>query len=229
MFLIGLTGGIAAGKSTVAAHWVSLGAIEIDADQIAREVVAPGTPGLAAIEAEFGSTVITETGSLDRAALGEIVFNNPQKRLTLEKIAHPLVQAESRRQISAQRPDAIVVYNAALLVEAGVKHDFDRVVTVEAPFETQIQRLISNRGMTEAQARARIGSQTNPAARANIADFIINSNQDLHLMLKDAGKLWLQFEREADAKNRLAADQANSADSASDDITARHPEFEGGS
>ena len=202
MFLIGLTGGIAAGKSTVAAHWVGLGAIEIDADQIARDVVRPGTTGLAAIVKVFGQTVLNADGSLNRNALGELVFKDANKRLALEAIVHPLVQAQARLLIEAQPQTAMVVYNAALLVEAGVKLNFDRVVTVEAPAEMQVERMMATRNLTRQQALARIDSQTSSARRANFADYIINSNQDLNRMLKDAGKLWLQFEKEAATKLR---------------------------
>ena len=203
MFLIGLTGGIAAGKSTVAEHWQNLGAVHLDADVIAREVVQPGTPGLAQVEAAFGSSVLNENGSLDRAALAQIVFGNPEKRKLLESITHPLVKASTSAQIAAQRPDAIVVYNVPLLAEAGVNLPFDRIVTVEAPMGEQVKRLLLHRQMTPEQAYARIRSQATPAQRANLADFILNSNQDMGLLLKDAGRLYLQFEREAAEKQRL--------------------------
>jgi dephospho-CoA kinase len=203
MFLIGLTGGIAAGKSTVADHWQSLGAVHLDADAIARQVVQPGTPGLSAIEREFGTSVLNENGSLNRAALAEIVFNDPVKRKVLEAITHPLVQAETRRQIDSQRPEALVVYNVPLLVEANVNLPFDRIVTVEAPLDDQVKRLMAHRDMTAEQAYARIRNQATPAQRANASDFILSSNQDIGLLLKDAGKLWLQFEREAAEKLRL--------------------------
>lgn len=203
MFLIGLTGGIAAGKSTVADHWQNLGAVHLDADQIARQVVQPGTPGLAGIETEFGSAVLNENGSLNRQALAEVVFADPEKRRALEAITHPLVKAETARQIAAQREDAMVVYNVPLLVEAGVGIPFDRIVTVEAPVEEQVKRLVAHRGMTAEQALARIRNQATPARRANASDFILSSNQDIGLLLKDAGKLWLQFEREAAEKLRL--------------------------
>lgn len=203
MFLIGLTGGIAAGKSTVADHWQSLGAVHLDADAIARQVVQPGTEGLAAIEAQFGATVMNENGSLNREALAAIVFSDPAKRQVLEAITHPLVKAETKRQLDNQRPEAIVIYNVPLLVEAGVDLPFDRIVTVEAPMEEQIKRLVTYRKLTAEQALARIRNQATPAQRANAADFILSSNQDIALLLKDAGKLWFQFEREATEKLRL--------------------------
>lgn len=205
MFLIGLTGGIAAGKSTVAQHWQDLGGVEIDADQLARDVVAAGTPGLAAVAAAFGSDVVLTSGELDRAALAEIVFADAVKRAQLEAITHPLVREAAAAKLAEQGENAMVIYNVPLLVEAGVDLPFDRVVTVEAPIDDQIERLVKNRGMTTEQAMARIRNQASPAQRANRADFILNSNQSLDLLLKDAGKLWLQFEREAQAKARAKA------------------------
>ena len=202
MFLIGLTGGIAAGKSTVADHWQYLGAVHLDADAIARQVVAGGTPGFTAVAEAFGPDVITEDGSLDRAALAKVVFDKPELRQKLESIVHPLVQAETRRLLEQQPDDALVVYNVPLLVEANVALPFDRIVTVEAPVDEQIKRMMAIRGMTLEEAQARIRNQASPAQRANAADFILSSNQSLELLLKDAGKLWLQFEREAEGKRR---------------------------
>jgi dephospho-CoA kinase len=202
MFLIGLTGGIAAGKSTVADHWQYLGAVHLDADAIARQVVAAGTPGLASVAEAFGPAVLTDDGSLDRAALAKLVFDNPELRQRLESIVHPLVQAETRRLLEHQPEDALVVYNVPLLVEANVSLPFDRIVTVEAPVDEQIKRMMAIRGMTLEEAQSRIRNQASPAQRANAAEFILSSNQSLELLLKDAGKLWLQFEREAEAKRR---------------------------
>lgn len=196
MYLVGLTGGIASGKSTVASAWVELGGIEIDADQLAREVVEPGTPGLAAIQREFGDSVISD-GALNRAALGEIVFSNTDKRKQLEAIVHPLVKQLAAKRIAELPDDSIVIYNVPLLVEAAVDLDFNKVVTVEAPAEKQIERLVSIRKMNRAEAEKRVAAQASPVQRANAADVILNSNQDLHLLLKDARKLWQQIEHEA--------------------------------
>ena len=196
MYLVGLTGGIASGKSTVASAWVELGGIEIDADQLAREVVEPGTPGLAAIQREFGDSVISAS-ALNRAALGEIVFTNTDKRKRLEAIVHPLVKALAAKRIAELPDDSIVIYNVPLLVEAAVDLDFNKVVTVEAPAEKQIERLVSIRKMNRAEAERRVAAQASPVQRANAADVILNSNQDLHALLKDARKLWQQIEHEA--------------------------------
>jgi dephospho-CoA kinase len=197
MYLVGLTGGIAAGKSTVAKRWAEQGGIEIDADQLAREVVEPGTPGAALILNKFGSEVFLADGSLDRAKLGSIVFGNPEKLQALEKIVHPLVKARAQQIVADIPLNSIAIYNVPLLVEASVDLPFDLVVTVEAPAKEQIERLKKFRGMAESEAAKRVASQASPAQRANAADVILNSNQDLSLLLKDADSLWLRIQREA--------------------------------
>jgi dephospho-CoA kinase len=196
MYLVGLTGGIASGKSTVAAAWSELGGIEIDADQLAREVVSAGSPGLAAVEAEFGTSVIKD-GNLDRAALAKIIFNDADKRRALEHIIHPLVKSLAKKRIAELPVDSIVVYNVPLLVEASVDLPFNKVVTVEAPAEKQIERLVSIRKLSSSEAHKRVAAQASPVDRANVADVILNSNQDIHQLLKDARKLWQQIEHEA--------------------------------
>jgi dephospho-CoA kinase len=197
MYLVGLTGGIAAGKSTVAKRWVEQGATEIDADQLAREVVEPGTPGAAQILSAFGPEVFNEDGALNRAKLGSIVFTDPQKRQSLERIVHPLVKSRAKQLVAALPENSIAIYNVPLLVEASVDLPFDLVVTVEAPDKEQIDRLKKFRGMDEGEAAKRVASQASPAQRANAADVILNSNQDLALLLKDADSLWLRIQREA--------------------------------
>ena len=200
MFLIGLTGGIASGKSTVARRWVEHGAIEIDADQLARDVVAPGTKGLSEIASTFGKTILNPDGSLDRAKLGAIIFNDEVKRLALNAIVHPLVQEKTKELLNALPADAIAIYNVPLLVEAKVDYDFDLVVTVEAPEEEQINRLTKIRGLTKEDALARISAQAKPVERAAAADMILNSNQDINLLLKDADDLWRVIEKKASDK-----------------------------
>ncbi len=197
MYLVGLTGGIAAGKTAVAARWVELGAIEIDADVLAREAVAAGTDGLREVTDLFGSDVLLPDGSLDRAALAGVVFTNPHKREQLEAIVHPRVRQLAAEQLNLLPSDSIVVYTVPLLVEADVTLPFDKVVTVEAPEQVRIERLIETRGLTKDQAIARIKNQASPAERANRADVILNSNQSLQLLLKDAESLWKQIVREA--------------------------------
>ena len=213
MFLVGLTGGIAAGKSTVAQHLTSLGALEIDADKLAREVVEPGTPALAQIAAEFGASVLNEDGSLNRKALGEIVFSDPAKRLKLEAITHPAVKALSAQRVAENSEFEVVVYNVPLLVEAKVDLPFDIVITVEAPEKEQIKRLIENRGMTTEAAKSIIAAQASPAQRANASDLIISSNQPLVLMLKDVDAAYRQILQLAEAKR---SHQTNAPDSTAD-------------
>ena len=199
MYLVGLTGGIASGKSTVAAAWAELGGVEIDADQLARDVIAPGTPGLELVREKFGDTVFTN-GLLNRAALGQIVFSDPNKRTILEGIVHPLVKKLAASKIAELPIDSIVIYNVPLLVEASVDLPFDKVVTVEAPIEKQLERLVSIRKMSQQEAEQRVAAQASPVQRAKVADVILNSNQDLQLLLKDARKLWQQIEHEANGK-----------------------------
>ena len=193
MYLVGLTGGIAAGKSTVAKHWVSRGAIEIDADVLAREVIAHGTPGEQQVIEAFGTGVLDSTGALDRKALGNIVFNSKPELETLESIVHPLVRAKTQQLLKAAPADAIVVYTVPLLVEANVDLGYDTVVTVEAPEVERINRLVSSRGYSIQEAKARIANQATPIERAARADHILNSNQDIFLLLRDADALFEKF------------------------------------
>jgi dephospho-CoA kinase len=194
MFLIGLTGGIAAGKTTVAAHWVSLGGIEIDADKLAREVVQPGTKGLDQIRQVFGEYVFSSDGALNRQKLGEIIFNDPAKRLELEGIVHPLVRQRASELLAELPENAIVIYTVPLLVEANVSLPFDVIVSVEAPEADRVNRLVSSRGMSIDQAMARIKSQASAIERAAAADYILNSNQPLPALLADATALWNKFQ-----------------------------------
>ena len=200
MYLVGLTGGIAAGKSTVARRWAEYGAVEIDADQLARDVIAPGTSGAAELREVFGEDVFNEDGTLNRAALGAEVFSKPERLKQLEAIIHPRVKKLAQQLIETQAEGAIVIYNVPLLVEASVDLPFDKIVTVEAPAEKQIDRLVSIRNMDRGEAERRISSQASPAQRANAADIILNSNQDLHKLLKDTDQLWKQIVREASLK-----------------------------
>ncbi len=200
MFLIGLTGGIAAGKTTVAAHWVSLGGIEIDADKLAREVVEPGTKGLDQIRQVFGESVFSSDSSLDRQILGEIIFNDPEKRLALEGIIHPLVRQRASELLAELPENTMVIYTVPLLVEANVSLPFDVIVSVEAPEADRVKRLVSSRRMSTEQALARIQSQASAIERAAAADYILNSNQPLPSLLADASALWNKFQIMSQAK-----------------------------
>ena len=200
MFLIGLTGGIAAGKSTVAKRLVELGAVEIDADVLARVAVEPGSNGLKEIANAFGVEVLNDNDELNRAKLARIVFGDDEQRKKLEQIVHPEVKRLAQEALAVQNDDAIVVYTVPLLVEANVDLPFDLVVTVEAPETAQLERMIRTRGMTAEDAIARIKSQATPAQRANRADVILNSNQTLGRLIDDVDALWTDIQRRAIAK-----------------------------
>jgi dephospho-CoA kinase len=200
VYLVGLTGGIAAGKTTVAKHWVSRGAIEIDADVLAREVIAPGTQGEQQVIDAFGPGVQDDNGALDRKALGNLVFNSKPELEKLEAIVHPLVRARTQELLKSAPEGAIVVYTVPLLVEANVDLGFDTVVTVEAPEVERINRLVESRGYSIQEARARIANQATPIERAARADHILNSNQDIFLLLRDADALYEKFAVANEAK-----------------------------
>ncbi len=191
--MIGLTGGIASGKSVVAARLAEHGAVVVDADRIAREVVEPGTDALSRIVEEFGSEVLAADGSLDRAALGAIVFRSPEKRAALNAITHPAIGARSRELIAAAGaadPDAIVVNDIPLLVESGRIDEFDLVVVVNASTETRVNRMVELRGMTREEALRRIGAQATDTARSAIADVVIDTNGTLDETLAQTDRLW---------------------------------------
>ncbi|MFT4284445.1 MAG: dephospho-CoA kinase [Protaetiibacter sp.] len=194
--LVALTGGIASGKSTVARRLAELGAVVVDADVIAREVVEPGTPALARIAEEFGPAVIAADGSLDRGALGAIVFGDERARATLNAITHPAVGERSRELFAAAHaadPDAIVVYDVPLLVNErgeGRADEFDRVVAVSADEETRVRRLVELRGMDEDEARRRIASQAPESARLAIAHDVIDASGTLEETIAQVDALW---------------------------------------
>ena len=193
MQLIGLTGGIASGKSAVAARLAERGATVVDADVLAREVVEPGTPALARIAEEFGPEVIAADGSLDRPALGALIFTAPEKRAALNAITHPAVGARSHELFAAAAaadPRAIVVYDVPLLVDAGRVDEFDLVVVVNASTETRVSRMIEHRGMTRDEALHRINSQATDTERLAIADVVIDANGTLEETLQQADALW---------------------------------------
>ena len=203
MYLVGLTGGIASGKSTVANVWDELGATIIDADLLAREVVEPGTVGLERLVAEFGLRILEADGSLNRSALAGIVFDDADKRKTLESIVHPLIQDLSRERIS-EASSEIVVYVIPLMVETESSLPFDLVVTVEAPEKEQIRRMVEDRQMETSSAVSRIRAQASPAMRAQYADHILNSNQSIDLLKKDARKLFQEIQVLAGKKSQEA-------------------------
>jgi len=192
--LIAVTGGIGSGKSSVSSRLASHGAAVIDADALAREAVEPGTPGLAAVVAEFGPGVLHEDGSLDREALAAIVFHDAVRRADLEAIVHPLVKARSARLLAEAPTNAVVVYDVPLLAETldaggSLGQEFDVVVTVAAPIETRVRRLVG-RGLAEDDARARIGAQATDEQRAAIADHVVDNSGDLAALDGMVAELW---------------------------------------
>ena len=200
MYLVGLTGGIASGKSYVASLLGELGASTVDADEVAREVVVPGSTGLVQVVGAFGFEILLPSGELDRAKLGQIVFSDPEKRIELEKILHPLIKARTTQLIS-QQPSDIVVYAVPLLVEANVDYPFDTVITVEAGVENQVSRLMSSRQMSESDARARIGAQTTSAERIARANFVIDSSGPKEQTRLQVVEVWKQLLEAAKAKS----------------------------
>jgi dephospho-CoA kinase len=172
---VGLTGGIASGKSTVSAILTELGAVVIDADRIAREVVAEGTPGLAQVVAAFGADVLTPEGEMDRPRVGAIVFADPIKRRILEQIIHPLVRARGQELEREAPADAIVVHDIPLLAETGQAAGFDAVIVVDVPEEVQVERMMRHRGVSEADARARIAAQASREQRLGVATYVIEN------------------------------------------------------
>jgi dephospho-CoA kinase len=198
MKLIGLTGGIASGKSTVASRFVEHGAVLVDADLLAREVVEPGTPGLAEIERVFGSSVIAPDGSLNRPALGVIIFADADKRAQLNAITHPAIwhrAIELFAEAETSDPDAVIVYDVPLLAEAAADRPmtFDLVVVVHADPETRIERLVSLRGMSRAEAEGRVRAQASDAERSRLADVEIDSNGTLDDTLQQVDSLWAEL------------------------------------
>lgn len=176
---VGLTGGVASGKSTVAALLAELGAVVIDADLLAREVVEKGTPGLAAVVEAFGPEVLTADGDLDRPKMGAIVFSDPDRRRLLESIVHPLVFARYAELEAAAPKDGIVVHDIPLLVESGRVAEFDAVIVVDVPHETQVERMLRDRGWTEEDAAARIGAQATREERRAAATYLIENTGTL--------------------------------------------------
>uniref|UniRef100_A0A942Y9A6 Dephospho-CoA kinase n=1 Tax=Neobacillus citreus TaxID=2833578 RepID=A0A942Y9A6_9BACI len=195
MRIIGLTGGIAAGKSTVSARWAEHGAVVVDADQLARQAVAPGSPGLAQVAERFGPGVLAADGSLDRPALGAIVFADPDARRALEGITHPEVWRLAQRAFDAAEagdPDAVVVYDVPLLAEAAGSRPirFDAVVVVDAPAAQRIERLVEHRGMDRAEAERRVASQASDADRLALADHVVDATGSLDDTIRSADEVW---------------------------------------
>ncbi|MET8924193.1 dephospho-CoA kinase [Streptomyces sp. NPDC004623] len=190
MLKVGLTGGIGAGKSEVSRLLARYGAVVIDADRIAREVVEPGTPGLTAVVEAFGPGILTQDGSLNRPALGSIVFSDPARLATLNDIVHPLVGARSAELERAAAAGAVVVHDVPLLTENGLAPLYDLVVVVDAKPSTQLDRLVRLRGMTESDARARMDAQATREQRLAVADLVIDNDGPLEDLESQVRTVW---------------------------------------
>jgi dephospho-CoA kinase len=192
MLRIGLTGGIGSGKSTAAARFAELGAVVIDADVLAREVVGVGTPGLARVVSRFGPEMLRPDGSLDRPKLGERVFGDAAALADLNAIVHPLVAERRAELMAAAGPDAVVVSDVPLLVETGMAGDFDAVVVVEAPLAVRLARLAA-RGLAEDEARARIARQASDEQRRAVATLVLDNSGDRAALERAVDAAWREL------------------------------------
>ena len=204
MLRVGLTGGIGSGKSEVSRRLAAHGAVVIDADVAAREVVAPGTPGLAQVAAAFGPEVLGPDGALDRERLGAMVFRDPALRAKLNAIVHPLVrewmtaaERAAAEAAAATGRDLIVVHDVPLLAESGRADGFDLVIVVDVPPELQVERLVSERGMTPDQARARMAAQAGRDQRLGLADLVIDNSGSLDDLDRRVAEVWAALRRRA--------------------------------
>jgi dephospho-CoA kinase len=191
---VGLTGGVGSGKTTVAALLAQRGAVVVDADAIARDVVRAGTPGFDAVVARFGGHVVGVDGELDRHTLGQLVFADEQARADLNAIVHPLVGARSHQLMAAAAPGAVVVYDVPLLVEAERSAKFDLVVVVEADEQARLERL-EGRGLRPEQARARMAAQATDEQRRTVADIVLRNDGDRAALAREVGALWARLTR----------------------------------
>ncbi len=199
MLRVGLTGGIGAGKSEVSRRLAAQGAVVIDADAVAREVVAPGTPGLAEVSAAFGPEVLSPDGSLDRTLLGEVVFADAAARGKLNAIIHPRVAQRMAELEQAAGQGAIVVHDVPLITENGLASSYDIVVVVDVPPRVQLERLTRHRALTREQAKARIAAQASRDQRLAVAGIVIDNSGSLAELDRQVGELWAELRRHANA------------------------------
>ena len=199
MLRVGLTGGIGTGKSEVSRRLAGYGAVVIDADAVAREVVEPGTEGLAEVVEAFGPGVLGPDGRLDRPKLGEMVFADPERRSRLNAIIHPLVGARMAELEREAGSASIVVHDVPLIAEGGRAGAYDLVVVVDAPPRIQVERLVRNRGMTRDQAKARMAAQASREQRLAIADIVIDNSSTRAELHRQVGDLWAELRRRAAA------------------------------
>jgi dephospho-CoA kinase len=197
VYRVGLTGGIGAGKSEVSKRLAAHGAVVIDADAIAREVVEPGTPGLADVVAAFGPDVLLPDGRLDRPRLGDIVFADPGLRARLNAIVHPLVGARMRELEESAGPGSIVIHDVPLIAENNMAGAYDLVVVVDVPPRLQLDRLVRHRDLTRDQARARMAAQASREQRLGIAGIVVDNSGSLAELDRQVGDLWIELRRRA--------------------------------
>jgi dephospho-CoA kinase len=200
MLKVGLTGGIGSGKSEVSRRLASYGALIIDADQVAREVVEPGTPGQAQVVDAFGMDVLASDGTLDRPRLGEIVFSDDALRAKLNAIIHPLVRDRIRELEAGAEAGAVVVEAVPLIAENGMAGLYDLVVVVDVPPRIQEDRLVRDRGMTREQVAARVAAQASREDRLAIADIVLDNSGSLDELDREVGELWTEVCRRANAR-----------------------------
>ena len=197
MLTVGLTGGIGSGKSAVARLLAERGAVVVDADRLAREALDPGTPGLAAVVEEFGPGVLHPDGTLDRPALGRLVFADDARRAALEAIVHPYVGRRSAQLRAAAPPDSVVVHDVPLLVENHLEAGYDVVVVVEAGEDVRLARLADSRGMSAEEARSRMAAQATDDQRRAVADVVLTNDGDLDALARQVDSLWDRLTRDA--------------------------------
>ncbi len=199
---IGLTGGIASGKSTAAREFARLGAVLIDADVVAREVVEPGTEGLARLVAYFGERILRPDGRLNRAELGRIVYGDEAARSQLNSIVHPLVRAR-REQLEAAAPDgAIVMHDIPLLVETGQQDDFDAVIVVDVPIDIQIERIVKRDGLSREDALNRVAAQASREERLRAATYVIDSSGPKQQTYAQIAEIWDELNARRETSDR---------------------------
>jgi dephospho-CoA kinase len=206
MLRVGLTGGIGAGKSEVSRRLAAQGAVIIDADLIAREVVAPGTDGFTAVVGVFGPDVVGSDGALDRSRLGDVVFADNEKLTALNAIVHPRVGARMRELEDAAGPGSVVVHDVPLIAENGLADAYDLVVVVDVPPRIQLDRLVRHRGMSREQGQARMAAQASRERRLSIADIVVDNSGSLAELDRQVGELWSELRRRALI---ASADEAN--------------------
>ena len=200
MLLVGLTGGIGSGKSTVSRMLAERGAVVVDADDLARRAVEPGSPGLRKVAEAFGTEVLKPDGSLDREAVAERVFADPEARKLLEGVTHPEVFRLYHEEIDRYRDtDRVVVFDAPLIVETGAADGFDLLIVVSASEDAQVQRLMADRGMGERQARERIASQLPLEEKVRLADVVIHNDGSIRELEPQVDEVWAELQRRAQA------------------------------